>query len=237
MSLCGGWTLVRHRGPYTRGITLWCRSWSCPDCAPRRRAALKRLALKGKPTKFLTLTMKDGIAGEPADHALLLSAAFRNLVKRWRRYKRGHDIQFLAVFEPTKSGRPHLHVMLRAPYTDQRWLSRQMADLLDSPIVDIRAITDRRKVARYVAKYITKSNVRFGTAKRYWCSPSYEIDKRPKEIDGVPNFSGWHVHEGSAYFVAERFRQLGYAVEMVTENEFITEPSHHPPPQWNEGRQ
>lgn len=217
MSVCGGWTLVNLRQTPQRAITLFCRSWSCPDCAPRRRAALKRLAMSGKPTKFLTLTIKEEVGIAPEEQALRLSDAFRKLVKRWRRHKRGHEVEFCAVFEPTKAGRPHLHIMLRAPYTRQEWLSRQMKDLLESPIVDIRAITDRRKVARYVAKYITKSNVRFGTAKRYWCSPRYSLEPRRKKIDAAEGGSGWEIWEEPLWLFAQRWGQrTGALLEWVT---------------------
>jgi hypothetical protein len=220
MSVCGGWSMVNSRGPVTRAITLWCRSWSCPDCAPRRRAALKKLAMSGKPTKFVTLTIKPGTAGGPDEHALRLSDAFRKLIKRWRRHKHGHEVEFLAVFEPTKKGQPHLHVMLRAPYTRQEWLSRQMRDLLDSPIVDIRAITDRRKIARYVAKYITKSNIRFGTAKRYWTSPRYSLEARRKKTPVEEGGSGWDIWREPLWYVAEVLGNLGHAVEWVSDTEW-----------------
>lgn len=173
-----------------------------------RRWQLKRLATSGKPTKFLTLTMKEGIEHDAATAALMLSDAFRKLLKRWRRHKHGQDIEFLAVFEPTKNGRPHLHVMLRAPYTRQQWLSKQMLDLLDSPIVDIRAITDRRKVAKYIAKYITKSNIRFGKAKRYWCSKRYSLDPSKKRDPNDRWGSGWSIFEQPLWLVAEEWSRL-----------------------------
>ena len=219
MTVCGGWSIVNARGPAVRAITLWCRSWSCPDCAPKRRARLKRQAMSGKPTKFVTLTIKEDAAKSVEEQALLLSDAFRKLIKRWRRHKPGQEVEFCAVFEPTKAGRPHLHVMLRAPYTRQDWLSRQMKDLLDSPIVDIRAITDRRKVARYVAKYITKSNVRFGSAKRYWFSPKYQLDEKPHRDPGDEWGSGWRVWQSPLWAIAEELKNLYLAVEWISDTE------------------
>lgn len=191
--------------------------------------------MSGKPTKFLTLTIKDRDA--PVDQqALMLSDAFRKLIKRWRRHKKGHPVEYLAVFEPhPSSGRPHLHIMLRAPYTRQQWLSKQMDDLLDSPIVDIRAITDRRKVARYVAKYITKSNVRFGTAKRYWSSPKYEIDKPVKEPATDEFGSGWRVWEDPLWAIAELYRSQGRAVLWIGDYELEVPSGLHnraPPGRW-----
>ena len=219
MTVCGGWSIVVPHWTAAKAITMFCRSWSCPDCAPRRRAALKRLAMSGRPTKFLTLTIKDGMAPTPEAEALLLSDAFRKLIKRWRRHKKGHEVEFLAVFEPHKSGRPHLHVMLRAPYTRQEWLSKQMKDLLESPIVDIRAITDRRKVARYVAKYITKSNVRFGSAKRYWSSPRYapKAEKETKLKDAISGTA--YVARAPLWHLASGWQSMGCEVEWIDDNE------------------
>lgn len=222
MTVCGGWSIVQARWTATRAITMFCRSWSCPDCAPRRRAALKRAALDGKPTKFLTLTIKDRECSVE-EQALLLSDAFRKLIKRWRRHKKGAEVEYLAVFEPhPTSGRPHLHVMLRAPYTRQEWLSRQMKDLLDSPIVDIRAITDRRKVARYVAKYITKSNIRFGTAKRYWASPRYA--PKPEKFKKAPGPLGdtFFVSRSPLWLLARGWEALGRIVEWTTDHEVFS---------------
>ena len=230
MTVCGGWSLVNARGPAVRAITLWCRSWSCPDCAPKRRAKLKRQAMSGKPTKFLTLTISEAHECSVEQQALLLSDAFRKLIKRWRRHKPSTEVEFCAVFEPTKRGRPHLHVMLRAPYTRQEWLSRQMKDLLDSPIVDIRAITDRRKVARYVAKYITKSNIRFGSAKRYWFSPKYQLDKKPKRDPADLWGSGWQIWRDPLWAVAELLGTLCLEVSWLNDHEFWVLGRSHPPP-------
>jgi len=220
MTVCGGWSMVAQENGIRRHITLWCRSWSCTDCAPKRRRSLIRLAKSGQPTKFLTLTIKDRDA-TPADQALLLSNAFRNLIKRWRRHKPNSQIEFCAVFEPhPSSGRPHLHVIMRAPYTRQEWISRQMADLLDSPIVDIRAITDRRKVAYYIAKYVTKSNIRFGTAKRYWTSKLYDLTKKTRKAAEDFPWPKWQVVKEPLWSLAEQMGNLGFAVRWITEHEF-----------------
>lgn len=221
MTVCGGWSLVNLRKTPQRAITLRCRSWSCPDCGPLRERALKALARGGKPTKFLTLTIKDRECSVD-EQALLLSDAFRKLIKRWRRHKPNDEIEFLAVFEPhPSSGRPHLHVILRAPFTQQAWLSKQMDDLLDSPIVDIRAITDRRRVAMYIAKYITKSNKRFGSAKRYWSSKRYDLSGFKKKRDYDEFGSGWQIYQQPLWSIAEEFGNYGVEVEWLSDTEWI----------------
>src|SRR5690606_38272330 len=84
--------------------------------------------------------------------------------------------EFLAVFERTKAGWPHLHVLARAPWIAQRWLSEQMADLIDAPIVDIRKIQDEGRAAKYVSKYVGKDPHVFAGCKRWWRSHHYDQD-------------------------------------------------------------
>lgn len=91
-----------------------------------------------------------------------------------------HDgkLPFIAFFEATKAGWPHLHILVRARWVDQAWLSAQAAELLSSPIVDVRRVRTPRGVARYVTKYLTKALKRWGTLKRYYSSRGW--DARPK---------------------------------------------------------
>ena len=85
MTLCGGWSLVKHHDAGTTAITLWCRSWLCTDCAPFRIAALKRYAMDGNPTTFMTLTVNPQTGESPQDRAQALVDAFRIMIKRARR--------------------------------------------------------------------------------------------------------------------------------------------------------
>jgi hypothetical protein len=98
-------------------------------------------------------------------------------------------VPFMAVFERTKKGEPHLHILARAEWVPQGWLSKCCASLLCSPVVDVRRITNRAKMAAYVAKYCGKDPASFGTVKRYWCSQDYEIDKpldhEDRQLDGA----------------------------------------------------
>lgn len=91
-----------------------------------------------------------------------------------------HDgkFPFIAFFEATQAGWPHLHILVRAKWVDQAWLSAQAAELLASPVVDVRRIKTQRGVARYVTKYLTKAIKRWGTLKRYYSSRGW--DARPK---------------------------------------------------------
>lgn len=77
-------------------------------------------------------------------------------------------LPYFAVVERHKSGRPHLHILLRSEYIPQRWLSRQMQRLASSPVCDIRKVNGTKQAAAYVAKYIGKAPARFGHSRAYW---------------------------------------------------------------------
>lgn len=82
-------------------------------------------------------------------------------------------IEFLAVFEATKLGWPHLHILCRSKWIDYHWLSDQMRKRLNSPMVNVQRITNPAKAAGYVAKYCGKAPHKFGDCKRYWKSKNY----------------------------------------------------------------
>jgi len=57
MSLCTAWTLVKHLPDERHARPLYCRSWRCEICQPRRRSQLMAKAASGLPERFLTLTV------------------------------------------------------------------------------------------------------------------------------------------------------------------------------------
>lgn len=132
-------------------------------------------AAAGRPTRFLTLTVNPAIGVDAADRLRLLSHSWRLLRKRIMRQYPGEEVEFLAVVEATEAGEPHLHILLRAPFIPQGWISDVMNELMQSPIVDIRRVRGRRQVVAYVAKYIAKQPAQFEGSKRYWSSRAYEV--------------------------------------------------------------
>lgn len=143
------------------------------------------MARRGLPNKFLTLTVLDTIGDSPAHRRDLLHTAWRNLIKRIKRYYRYKKLPYMAFIERTKRGEPHLHILLRCGWLDQAWLSNQMRDLVGSPIVDIRAVKSTRQAVSYVTKYVGKEPAQFGTRKRYWLSQDYIVEAMPK-LDRPP---------------------------------------------------
>lgn len=212
MSVCGGWSLVRHAADGSHAITLWCRSWRCPDCFPRRMAALKKQAAAGNPSTFLTLTVNPMLGGTVEERAQQLSDALKVLIKRARRKFRKSRIEYFAVFEETRKGEPHLHILLRAPYLPQRWLSAVMNELISSPIVDIRRIHGRRQVVNYIAKYVSKGPRAFGTMKRYWASQGYDPRESGPERVADEFGSRWYAVKIPLFLIEEEWKAAGMLV-------------------------
>ena len=157
-----------------------------------RARQLSRQAFLGQPTTFLTLTVNPATGDDPDDRARALAHAWRLLRLRAMRRLGVKKMPFLAVFEKTKAGEPHLHILLRTKYIDQAWLSDQMRDMIEAPIVDIRSVRDADKLASYVAKYIAKDPHRFKGTKRYWSSQDYALPDPDEDEDPrgpIPTFT------------------------------------------------
>jgi len=184
---CEDWVLARYDGKTLTAQPLKCKTWSCELCAPMRAAALVKKARLGQPDTFLTLTVNPAHGASPEDRARRLAKAWPKLRALACREYGYAKIPFIAVFEKTKAGEPHLHLLLRCRWLKQTWLSRQMNILMGAPIVDIRRISNIRRVANYLAKYVGSSPTRFKGCKRYWCSQDYDLpDPQAVEDDRPP---------------------------------------------------
>lgn len=166
-------TILKQEGSRVTVFKGKCKSWSCPDCAPHRRRALIREAKEGKPNRFLTLTVNPNWFNSPEERAMRLSKAWRLTVAAYRHRWPNRKLEYLAVFEATAKGEPHLHLVVRGDFISQKWLSAQMKQRMGAPIVDVRKVQDEKQVVSYITKYISKRAIKFGTAKRYWRSAGY----------------------------------------------------------------
>jgi hypothetical protein len=176
MTLCTDRTLV-NEGPSEGTIaTLKCKRWSCPNCLDYNRRQVVAKARDGNPTTFMTLTWNANRRETPDEAARVMKHAWVVLRRRIAKRYAVKNIPFIVVFERTKKGYPHMHILLRAPFIKQEWLSEQMADLIDAPIVDIRAIKDRKHAFWYITKYLGKDLAAFEGCKRWWRSHNYEIE-------------------------------------------------------------
>lgn len=220
MPYCGSSVLSTSDGADKRAIVLLCGAWTCEVCGPHRKQELIALAMAGAPNKILTLTSRrreDYSAAEAA----------RDLVRAWRLIRRNLKtqypkmrIEFLAIFEATKLGWPHLHILLRCGFLDQRHLTAEMLRLTNSPIVDIRAIKSRKGAAMYVSKYIGKAPGQFAKLKRYWSSKRWLTTKRERAAFKKL----WDRQQLSLREWMDAWRMFGWSVRLVTEREATASP-------------
>lgn len=164
---------ANHIGGQAR--LLKCKRWSCEICRPDNRRRVIRLAAKGQPDKFMTLTSKAFQYETPDIAAQAMRDAFARLIRLMRKRFPSKTLEYMRVFEATKSGWPHLHILLRAPFIPQRWLSAAWNRLLGSKIVDIRPVGTGEGVANYVSKYIGKDVHRFAGVTRWFRSKGWSL--------------------------------------------------------------
>jgi len=206
--LCGEWALVKRSYPAMTIMPLRCKCWTCETCRPLRAARLVHEARAGRPNTFITLTTRRFPGGCPHYAARRLSRAWRQVRREYVAAHGKGSLAFLTVFEATKQGWPHLHIVARCKWIDQGWLSKRMGALIGAPIVDVRRIKGLKEVAAYVAKYIGKNPHRFAGTKRYWRSLDFLLPpEEPEEEEADP----------CAYFEVSRFNWLSEVRMYVAE--------------------
>ena len=205
---CGESTLVKNERDRITFYPLPCKCWTCDECAPARKARLVAEALAGAPNLFVTLTSRVRDDWSPAQAARRLAWAWRVIRREYIAKHGEHSLPFLAVFEETKRGWPHLHLVARCKWLDQAWLSKRMAILTDSPVVDVRRITGSRKIAKYVTKYIGKNPHRWTGTKRYWRSLDYlKPDPNEDSAPAIP-YLYWETLDGDWRTNAQALHKL-----------------------------
>lgn len=183
MKICVLGSVVEHLFDTALTYDLSCRRWSCDECCEDRAAELVRLAAAGKPTHFITLTCDPALWPSPADAARAMQDARAELVRRIRKLGPGFPFEYFSVWEATRAGWPHLHILARTDYIEQAWLSATWADLTGAPIVDIRKVERPEDAASYVAKYVGKDPHHFGTNNRYSRSRAWCRSKVQRKLD------------------------------------------------------
>lgn len=175
-------TIVKREGTKYSFFKMRCKSWLCDECAPMRRRSLIAEIKKGNPDRFVTLTVNPHWFDSPEERAAALAKAWRLTVMAFKYRWPNAKVAYFCIFEATKLGEPHLHIAWRGPFIPQSWLSKQMRQRMGAPVVDVRKIRQKKQVAEYVSKYISKRSIKFGTCKRYWRSLSYLLKSRRQEI-------------------------------------------------------
>lgn len=163
---------------------LRCKRWDCEICRPYNRQKVMHIAKAGKPNLFLTLTCDPARYSTPAEAARDM---VRGLVLFRRKVKRRFGVDklpFIVVFEKTKRGWPHMHLLLRAPFMHWKILRALWLDTVGAFQVDVRFIKKSSQVLFYVTKYIGKDLEKFEGCKRWWRSQNYNVltEQKPELV-------------------------------------------------------
>jgi len=213
MSQCGVWSVVATGDDGEVLVhPLACRSWNCPRCRQRNTRLLLRRLGSAKVTTFMTLTTNPAAHACVADSFRSTSKAVNVLFKRIRRKWPAAKVEYFLVWERTKKGWPHAHLLLRAPFIPQRWLSATWKELTGAPIVDIRPANTAGEIGAYLVKYLAKDPYVPAGMKRHRCSRHF-FDYLLKDLpagDRQPRV--WSLVKRSAYEVAVELRDSGLVV-------------------------
>lgn len=207
-------TVLQRRENSTAVAGVRCKRWECPDCGPRKRRAVARKAASGHPQRLITPTVNTQAFDTPEDAARALRRAWTTLMQEIRRRWPGVDHQYMCVFEVTKAGWPHLHVLYRGTYLPQKWLSEKMGLYIQSPIVDIRKVKGKKQAINYVSKYLSKGTVRLDPVYRYSSSRRWVLDREPENPYAWKNYGGFiQILDGHPDYYRFIFQANGFIIE------------------------
>lgn len=193
-----------------------CRSWGCPNCAPMRKRQLIAMGFSGEPNRFITITCRRGSHPTAYEAAIALAKSWRTVVQRWRRLQKHHRGEYLCVFEATKNGWPHLHILWRGHWISQKWLSDQLRSLIASPVCWVERLASKSLVAGYVVKYCGKDAHKFGTAKRYWSSKGFCLSKPTDAPRVCPKEWKWETRNATLNSIRQEWQRNGRLVYQIT---------------------
>lgn len=152
---------------------LHCKSWSCPDCAPKKAkrlfASMYKFFSQFKGVPLWTFTASPSSYTE-IEHAKLMQAAFHIFLKECRRNKLISDKQrkfkYVRILELHKSGYVHYHILtthfVKYEILCELWsraliVAGYIPTLPKFSNVNTKWIPDAKQAARYVVKYVIKA--------------------------------------------------------------------------------
>lgn len=180
---CNDSTLVKQDEHGLHAVTQKCRAWTCEMCCHDRARQLVAKALSGDPITFVTLTSNPAYLDSPEARARAMVDAWREVMEIYKKEHGVKETPYFCVFEATKNGEPHIHIVSRLRWIDQAWLKAHMERLIKAPNVWVTRIRSTKQCGGYLAKYIGKGPHKFGNCKRYWCTKNWEKDEWEKEPD------------------------------------------------------
>lgn len=135
-------------------IPMTCKSWDCPRCGPRKRALWIDRFQTAKPEREITLTCPSTRFPDPFTAAVKMKRAWTKLVKQIR--STFGPFEYGLVFELTKRGTPHMHILCRGSYISKSWLSTHWNALGIGYITYIQKVKNSRESAAHLCKYLGK---------------------------------------------------------------------------------
>lgn len=182
--LCPEAVLIGKAHGHGVAATLRCKQWDCARCESDNRKRLALLIRDLKPTLFLTFTASPHWGGSPDDRARKLTVDFQNARRRLRRLT-GMKIDFVAVFEATRRGEPHLHIAVACCPLRAEVLQRKILEWLGEPNgsrrVKVRPVHD----VDGLASYMSKGPHKFDCCKRHWCSLGWRVRRAVEDAGFV----------------------------------------------------
>src|SRR5690606_24598716 len=121
-------------------------------------------------------------------------------------------MSFIVVFEKHKSGWPHMHALIRAPFMPVKWLRAAWEEITGSWNVNICSLRSHDQAAAYAAKYIGKDLHAFAHCKRWWRSHDYD-HPCPDDAQRERDRRGWNRWYASLPAITSALRALGAQVE------------------------
>lgn len=197
--LCSNEVLVNANRIEGEAHLLRCKRWSCETCKEYNRLRVMHAARRGQPNLFMTLTCNPARWSSPDEAARDMKRGLVQLRRRIERRWKIKNIPFIVVYEKTKKGWPHMHLLLRAPYMHWKVLRAMWQEISGAHQVDVRFIKKATQVLFYVTKYIGKDLHAFEGCKRWWRSHNYdelkEAPYRPENYGyGIErDFLDWHL--------------------------------------------
>ena len=122
----------------------------------------------------------------------MANEAVSKLIKRWRRRFPNDPVEYFLVWERTKAGWPHAHVLLKAPPVPKRWLSQTWRELTGSYIVDLQKVSSAIHAAGYLTKYLAKDPQVPTGARRWRRSAAFFVKDENPRPSVLPPGTRWH---------------------------------------------
>jgi hypothetical protein len=163
------------------------------------RNRLLKLVEASAPSSFLTLTIDANAFPSPQAAARRMNWAFPRLIAKMRRFVLSGGVEYLAVWERTRAGWPHIHALLKSEYIPQPLISRWWRALAGSPVVYIEAVTSARGGGRYVAKYLVKDPDPFNFGRAIRASRGFLVEPMRPQGTRYCTLGPVRIYEGRAW--------------------------------------